>query len=465
MPTVKIPGTIATLTPSEIVGERLDRKLKVTERMAIRIERSRAADGKGIAVDLADTDMIEVELEGGVKLWTTWHDFKRDFGVPTVRDVTSKYVNFPTEVQLAGPSRGLAGDAITVLRVLDIDLSGMAVAKVAAWHEKRTIAKPGLYRCKEGSSADLVAVTRPPAANDEPLLLFVHGTASSFAGSFGGLWGGSQRAIGEALFRAYGGRVYAFEHHTLTQSPIENVLTLLSQLPEKVNLHIVSHSRGGMIGELLCRAAIQGRTVTFDEEEMALFADETTEEGVTIDRARDRKALADLNRVFKSKKPVVERFVRVACPVRGTTLASERFDRWLSVVINLLNFCGLSGNPFYETATDLIAAIVKEHTDPKTLPGLEGMMPSSPLVKLLNGREVTVDADLSVISGDIAGGGIWQRLKLLVLDRFYQDDHDLVVNTSSMTGGMKRAKGARYFFDQGENVNHFLYFTNLRTAP
>jgi hypothetical protein len=46
----------------------------------------------------------------------------------------------------------------------------------------------------------------------------------------------------------------------------------------------------------------------------------------------DRKRLLELVELLGTKKLRVSRFVRVACPARGTTLASGRLDRWLSVL-------------------------------------------------------------------------------------------------------------------------------------
>jgi CHAT domain-containing protein/pimeloyl-ACP methyl ester carboxylesterase len=463
MPTMKIAGETTGLTPSELTGVRLDGKLKVTERAAVRVEKARAAEGKLVSLNVADDDVIEVELDGGVKLWTTVAKFQGDFGMSPRRDAGSEYLSFPTEIEIGGPSRGLVGWAIKAVRIFDVDLPGMTVAGLArAWEEKH-IPSPGLYRCLQPTPVKLEPMTAP-LPSDIPVLVFLHGTASSFEGSFGALWDGPQSKIGTTLFNAYHGHVYAFQHRTFTESPIENAIALLKQLPDNARLHLVSHSRGGLIGELLCRAAVTTGRDPFDEKDVALFADTEDEDGAKVKRARDRAALATLNDLLKKKRPRIERFVRVACPVRGSTLASERLDRWLSVIINTLSFCGLQGSLFFEAATDLITAMIKEHTDPRTLPGLEAMMPTSPLVKSLNRFDVTVNADLSVISGDTEAGGIWDKLKLLALDRFYEDDHDLAVNSSSMIGGARRTAGGRFFFDQGEQVNHFHYFVNDRTA-
>jgi len=181
--------------------------------------------------------------------------------------------------------------------------------------------------------------------------------------------------------------------------------------------------------------------------------------------ARAVSAASSSRDLLSDTKFQVERFVRVACPARGTTLASGKLDRWLSILVNLVGqIPTLKGNPIYESLTDFALAVAKERTEPKTLPGLEAMMPKSALIRLLNLPGLRVKADLSVIAGDTEGAGILGKLKLLIPDLFYGCDHDLVVNTPSMYGGAQRVGGARFFFDQGIDVSHFLYFENRRSV-
>ncbi|TXC67299.1 hypothetical protein FSC37_21205 [Piscinibacter aquaticus] len=174
--------------------------------------------------------------------------------------------------------------------------------------------------------------------------------------------------------------------------------------------------------------------------------------------AEDRQLLAELVKTLDERRIQVQRFVRVACPARGTTLASGRLDRWLSVV-NFLTGDGLIGG-----TADFLLAVIKQRTDPRTLPGIEAMMPGSALTRLLHLPQLTTTADLSVICGDVQGKGLFGQLKILALDWFYGSDHDLVVNTGSMLGGVARAGGAaRYRRDEGELVNHFRYFSNRKS--
>ena len=89
------------------------------------------------------------------------------------------------------------------------------------------------------------------AAEKRPVLLFVHGTGSNTLGSFGDLQV-DERDLWSVLQRHFSGGIYAYEHRTLSESPIENALELLAALPDGLQLSLVSHSRGGLVADLLC---------------------------------------------------------------------------------------------------------------------------------------------------------------------------------------------------------------------
>jgi hypothetical protein len=160
----------------------------------------------------------------------------------------------------------------------------------------------------------------------------------------------------------------------------------------------------------------------------------------------------------------MERFVRVASPAAGTSLASGRLDNWLSLATSVLDLTGLGGSQFYRFLKGFLLAVVKTRTDPRSVPGLEAMMPGSLLTMLLNRPGIETKADLSVIAGDIEGGSLLARLGLKAVDWFYGGDHDLVVDTLSMYGGLARTnRAARFFFDKADTVSHFNYFRNDKT--
>ena len=104
--------------------------------------------------------------------------------------------------------------------------------------ESRLMQEPGrLYRWvgASGKAADLEAVRSEDleraTAGGKPLLVFVHGTGSNSIGSFGELRAGD-RELWATLEAHFGDNVFAFEHHTLSASPIENALQLARALPK-----------------------------------------------------------------------------------------------------------------------------------------------------------------------------------------------------------------------------------------
>ena len=83
-------------------------------------------------------------------------------------------------------------------------------------------------------------------------LLFVHGTFSNAHGAFATV----PRATLAELRERYEGRIFAFNHHTLSHDPAENVRELAARLPENVDLDvdIICHSRGGLVSRALALA-------------------------------------------------------------------------------------------------------------------------------------------------------------------------------------------------------------------
>jgi CHAT domain-containing protein len=433
------------------------------------------ADTPRDAVDVAPDDLVEIEFEGGERVWMRADEFRERLAGHAARDATEPdALHVPATLSMLPPgleTRGPVAWAIKTLKIVGVDLAGLTASAIAAKVDGKTSERrpgPGLYGCPLDTGR-FALVPRPSLTEDDagaPWLLFIHGTGSSTWGSFGELWSTARSADLERLKAAYGTRALAFEHPTLTASPVQNALELARELPAGARLHLVTHSRGGLVGELLCRANVTARdgqtgaaaAVPFSAEEKALFQDEQ--------HAKTRPLLDALDAELATRRLTVERFVRVACPVLGTTLASGRLDRWLSVVGSLAG-AALPGTPLAETFADLgdfTAAVVKERTDPARLPGLEAMMPDSAVVALVNRPDVTVGGQLTVIAGDIDPSAWWARLLVWASDRFYDGDHDLIVNTPSMYGGVRRAGAALASFHKAASVNHFTYFAESSSA-
>ncbi|MGD8438899.1 MAG: CHAT domain-containing protein [Holophagae bacterium] len=432
-----------------------DGLVRATVKSAFDIDVSRAGDrDQPVIENAADDDVLELTLSDGVTMWTSVAQMADDRGTSRSRsDDRDELVVTPDPVG-RDRSRGVARLAIKALRLLGVDIGRMTAEEVAEKLEARLEPGPGLYRCPAPTAIDPSPLTPDDLPTDRPLLVLLHGTASRTASSFADLERGSAPRWAE-LTQHYEGGVYAFEHRTLSRSPIDNACDLVRALPDGARLHMVSHSRGGMVGELLCRSQVVDAGEPYEAADRDIFTQRR--------RNADLEALDELNSLLLSKRPTVERFVRVACPVRGTLLAGKRLDIYLSVLTNLIGRA-LPGSTAFDLVSALVLAVAKQRTEPDTLPGIEAMMPTSPLVAVLNRPGVATAADLSVIAGDLDGRGFFGRLKTIATDLYYREDHDLVVNTGGMYGGARRQPAARSFFDEGPDVNHFNYFANSSTA-
>ncbi len=363
--------------------------------------------------------------------------------------------------QHPGSTRGSTaeGRGDVVVNGVDI-LTGVVKDKAAKLAGAAIVRKvdgqvdPGVYLLNADSLPPLKESGQKPAVtiaeSDQPFLALVHGTFSNTAGTFGKLWT-THPALVRALFKNYGGRVYGLEHATLGDNPFGNALLLARAMPKGATLHLLTHSRGGLVAEALAR--VSGGAGT-SKDDLALFDDAAF--------AQYRRDLEELAQVVRAKQIKVERVVRVACPARGTLLASRRLDAFLSVFKWGLQSAGI---PVLPQIVDFIGEVARRRAKPEELPGLEVMMPGSAFTKWVNRAGQTIDGDLRVIAGDVQGDSLLSWLKTLVTDAFYWTDHDLVVQTRSMYGGSPRANGrAVFMLDRGSKVNHFNYFSNERTA-
>lgn len=419
----------------------------------------RAGTARTIDIDAFDdkNTLFEIELDDGLKVWLRPSELSDSpyFKPETQRDGAVELV--PTRLT----ERGAGTFAARILKVFKIDpvelAGGLGRDRLIA-HLEREV-REGLLQIGAGPG-DLKPVRTATLTGKAPCLLLLHGTFSSTLGSFGGLQVANDEERWRRLSAAYGQRMLALEHRTLSLDPLQNALDLVRALPGGLHLHLLSHSRGGLIGELLCRR--DGGRPGFSTQELALLAEL---EPALAERARQ------LDAVLREKAFVVERFVRVACPARGTTLASERGREWLTVTVNLLARLLKSGSstllcaggasalvPMARRAVDLLEAITLNAIDTSEIPGLRAMDPASAFIRgLINAPPAQARDELAVIAGDTEGAGLLGRIKMFAVDRFFERDNDLVVDTASMTGGAQRERAYR-FLARGSDISHITYF-------
>ncbi|VVN05274.1 hypothetical protein PS662_03563 [Pseudomonas fluorescens] len=480
---------------------------------------SRSGDAPHAEVLAADQGLLALEATDGTTIF-----IRTDTLIEQLRRTRPELVDASGAVDFAGlrdkadVSRGALGwvwqqiselvlsdDAITaeacsqisdVLGAPAIDWAARRSAKTLMAVIERTLAgEPGLYRWDGGllQAPDRHAAQDPrliEAAQAGPLLVFIHGTGSHTLGSFGDLPGtGAWRA----LQNAFGQRIFGFEHRTFSESPIDNALALVNTLAPGTRLNIVSHSRGGLVGDLLCLDPTDKSlgelieryrsTPRPDEAER-----ERTKPALAAEReqfaAQEQVKLRLLVDLLKQKNLQVGRYVRVAAPARGTSLLSDNLDVFLSCLLGLVRKFGAwsIGASTSLIATPLVGAAAKDLADrgltflsrivleiadkrlePQTVPGIEAMLPEAPMSMLLGKARVSPSVQMAVIAGDIeaSGNGVLQRVGVMFVDWAFFDRarNDLVVDTESMYGGiLTRVEQSRAIFVHSAQVNHFRYF-------
>lgn len=471
MESIKVSGKETGKNIVLKTGAGLENILTITCRREIQLEAFSRSENNAVELKGVESDtLVELEFDGGYKRWVRAGDLAAQTVQEAKRSGGSGILLSPGSFDTAR-NRGAVGLVLKFLRILDIDpvedLSDAIASKLVEKLETRQIANPGLFRCADVSGLGLQAVTSSDEVDaSKPVLLFLHGTFSSTEGSFGDLWesrqGFNAPAWLQRLFAPYGNQVFTLEHHTLSVSPVWNALQVARLLPPKARLHIISHSRGGLVGELLCQGKLVRRTRESGEQFLPsdeLFSADELQAFNVPERQSDYAALQELECLLKDKQVTVERFARVACPGRGTVLASARLEDNLSIIFNILNFIPA---PRFQMLAEFVRmvlmAVAKKRTNPEELPGLEAMMPNSPLIHLLNRPNVQLESGLAVVAGNVQASSLLGHFKEWVSERFFGEENDYVVNTAGMYGGTQRLQGMRFYLDQRDDSSHFGYF-------
>ncbi len=241
-----------------------------------RVDRSRAGVGAA-EIDLdaqaKDDSIIEIEFEGGVKLWTSTARLRERADQRRNRSLRSLGDQIPLDDLFAdGAERSGVTALVEAIRIFDADfdlakfkefvagiperlraalgspesigetLGAAAAPWICLAFDYLRIEQPGLYRWTADGRLD---DDPRPLGDGQEALVFLHGTASTTAGSFDHLrteHGGKQWS---KLTDRFGERMLTLEHWTLSESPIENAVALLGAetIPENARLHLLSHSR------------------------------------------------------------------------------------------------------------------------------------------------------------------------------------------------------------------------------
>ncbi|SFO75893.1 Lecithin:cholesterol acyltransferase [Chitinophaga sp. YR627] len=408
-------------------------------------------------VTVQDDDLLEFIFEDG----TTWigglDTLEELFPDKVLRaaDTDTDTIDLPLSIQGESTERGIVTDiALKFFNIFVKKVVNHTVHEIAKDLENKTLGMaPRLYRVDR----DLKLHEFTAERTDKPYLLLLHGTNSSTKGSFDALPG---TPVWKYIQDVYGSNVLAFQHRTLTESPLENVLQLVNELPEQAELHLLSHSRGGLLGEILCRFCTNNELENgFSPNEISYLQ--------KCGRTREVDCISAIRAAISGRQISVKKFIRVACPANGTMLASRRLEHFLNITCNLVGLAtGVFSTPIYIAVRNLIAAVVDTKNNINVLPGIEAMNPESPFIIALNSKEPgnnIISQPLAVISGNCDAAINLKGLLIIASKLFYTGKNDLVVNTNSMYLGAKRSDEPQFFFYEGRDIDHFGYFRNTET--
>lgn len=324
-------------------------------------------------------------------------------------------------------TRGLASTAIKAIlveaRKMVIDsavrftLPRLAlVLEKALWDQAGR--KEGWHAVSQDTLASGTLSAAAPTSPERSLLL-LHGTFSHAAAGFRGL---ARSPFFERVADIYGGRLFAFNHFTISRTPEENARMLLQALPDQTTaFDVITHSRGGLVLRNI------------------------------VERP---DAFGPLARRFR-----LNRAVLVASPNEGTPLATpKRWEDTFGWFANLLDL--FPDNPFTTCASFVAHGLVwMANHAAGDLPGLRAMDADGDLIAALQqppGPDVS--AYSALVSNYQPQGKQLLRLLDAGLDQFFGTANDLVVPTE---GGW-RVDGMAADVVPGKRIGCFGRGGNLR---
>lgn len=257
-------------------------------------------------------------------------------------------------------------------------------------------------------------------------LLLLHGTFGRTQDAFGAL----PQSIVDTLYERYQGRIFAFDHHTMSHDPRQNVDALLRLIPDGTHLEldVLCHERGGLVARVLA------------EQQGAL--------------PLERRTIS------------VRKVVFAGTPNAGTRLADkEQLGRLIDTFSTV--YCSLIPTPGTAAiATAIVGAVrVLATGGMGGLKGIAAMTPGGDFVKGLNSDSASADgrpAYFAIVSNfEPTQPGLKLVFANLMADKLFAGANDLIVPTESTYA----ANGSPYFpirerltFAPSDGVAHNQYF-------
>ncbi len=409
-----------------------------------------------------EDDIVDIEFDDGAEWIGSAFDFTEIFGgeIQNKRDSTDSLA-LPSSL-IGGDDRGLKEIGIKLISLFTGNETLVeSVAKKTAKElgeefDKRIMPNTGLFKIGKDLKPQNYQPTSPQGQH---FLLFIHGTASSTEVSFGGLSTEDKEdkedkiGVWDTIESTYKDNILTLQHRTVSVSPIKNAIDTLKALPDHCSLDIISHSRGGIVADILARCDKRNEHPGFTAQELAKMEKEDNS---------SYELIKEINALCKIKALSVNKVIRVACPAQGTTLLSERLDHFLNGLLRAVGLAlGGKINPVYQLIRSFIVDVIKARATPDVMPGLNAMIPNSTFQQVINNPHVLVKSHLAVVEGNAEiGSDIKQSILVIFSNLFYWAANDFVVNTKSMRYGARRENGYHLFLSKDHQTSHFNYFKN-----
>ncbi|NNF33271.1 MAG: hypothetical protein HKN68_04140, partial [Saprospiraceae bacterium] len=436
----------------------VDEEFEIIKSYQLTIDR---ADSRSFTESVDDKTLIQLTTEDGLEWIGYGDDLPEILGITeTLRSgepiQISDYLLYQDRDR--NIFKKIKNTVIDFIKPRAVDEAAKVTVHKIAKRIDTTIAKDeGMYRVDRNGA---IGNVKTKIGDTSRLLLFIHGTVSNFDMGFSGMDGVEYSEI----YDHYNGQVYAYIHHTLTKSPIENVSDLLNEIDKNVSIDIISHSRGGIVADVLARCDYRNEIIGFTEEEMDIIKKEMDGlelSDLLIDKEKSEvDHMKSINRKAPKRKITVNKIVRVACPASGTILLSTRIDHFLNSLLYLIGLhIGGKWNFFYDQFKSFLLHMVAAKADVEVLPGLWSMVPDSAFQKI-NNNDFKLSGELISITGDSnLSSNVIHSLKVILTNLFYWESNDFVVHTASMNKGLALRKKNQFIPVPDDEIDHFKYFS------
>ncbi len=433
------------------VDFQLPETLGVTYELTTLIEVSETrSSNKENAIPLEGNELIILQFTDDTEWIGHPEDVQELYDKTTLlkRSSSSSDYIFDTQITTEDPTRGLIKRVMVKLFgvIKPKAVASVTMAALAQAYDKKIQPHPGLYKIDK--SFNRIAI-KEAIDTSQTNLLFLHGTLSTAIDAFNNL---SNTNTWQKIVSKYSQHILALEHYTLATSPLQNALAFLESCPDNLTIDIISHSRGGLVADILAKCDYRNAVIGFSNNELEILKNKDEE---------SKKLMIAINGLARKKRLKITKVIRVAAPSSGTTILSRRVDHFFNLLLNSVSLALGFRNPIYEAIKGFLLELVSQKEDPEILPGLNSMMPESLFQKMLNAGDTSVVSELYNIAGDSEVGGVnLESLKVILANLFYRSENDLVVDTKRMLHGVQRAEGMHNYISQSSNANHFNYFSN-----